>query len=258
MIQVKVSDAAGTIVLDRPKQCNALNFAMLEQLSQALSDLHQEKRVRAVILTGSGAHFCAGMDLKAWHDMSQSDQSQTLWFNDSHAMHNIIEQMLQFPKPIVAAVDGATLGSGLALVLACDLVVASHRATFSAAAARLGLVAGLVAPLATFRCGSSLASRLMLGGSQLTATDAQAVGLVHHLVDPEMIWVRAKTWIDSIAESSAEALQLSKRVINEMVGENLLTQLSSGASAMATALTTEAASEGLGAFVGKRPPKFPK
>jgi enoyl-CoA hydratase/carnithine racemase len=98
----------------------------------------------------------------------------------------------------------------------------------------------------------------MLGGSQLTATDAQAVGLVHHLVDPEMIWVRAKSWIDSIAESSAEALQLSKRVINEMVGENLLTQLSSGASAMATALTTEAASEGLGAFVGKRPPKFPK
>ncbi len=257
MINVKVTDSVGTIVLERPQQCNALDRRTIEDLTQALSDLHQEKRVRGIILTASGAHFCAGLDLKELHTTLTADDAMQQWFQDAQAMQSLLENLLQLPKPIVAAVDGAALGSGLALVLACDLVVASHRATFGAAAAKHGLVAGLVGPLAAFRCGASMASRILIGADTLSASEAKAAGLVHHVVDPDLIWVRAKTWLETIAAGAAESIQLSKRLVNEMIGESMLSQLASGAASMATALTTEAASEGLTAFVNKRDPKFP-
>jgi enoyl-CoA hydratase/carnithine racemase len=257
MINIKINEPTGTIILDRPSQCNALNRQMIDSLSQAFSDLHQEKRVRGVVLTGAGAHFCTGMDLKELHQNSTSENSLQSWMDSSRALQALIEQMLQFPKPVVAAIDGEVMGSGLALVLACDLVVASQRSVLSVAASKLGLVSGLVAPLACFRCGASLASQLLIGGSRLTAGEAKAIGLVHHVVDPDLIWVRAKTWIESIAEGAAESIQLTKRVLNEMVAEKLSGQLASGAAALATSLTTEAAMEGIGAFVEKRAARFP-
>ncbi|MBX3420069.1 MAG: enoyl-CoA hydratase/isomerase family protein [Pirellulaceae bacterium] len=257
MIDVKVAGQVGTIVLQRPERCNALDSQMLGRLAQALGDLHQERRVRGIVLAGAGAHFCAGMDLKHWHMQLNQNDAMQYWMADAQALQALILQMMQLPKPIVAAVDGVAIGSGLALVLASDLVVASHRATFSAATSKRGLVSGLVAPLAAFRGGASLAANLLIGGAQLTASDAKVHGLVHHVVDAEMIWVRAVHWIEKIAEGAAESTLMTKRVLNEMVGEQLACQLASGAAALATSLTTEAAAEGLAAFVDKRPAQFP-
>ena len=257
MISVRVNEPSGTIVLDRPSQCNAFNRKMVSEFRQAMDDLRQEKRVRGIIITGSGPHFCSGLDLSELRDTSSSDNAMHQWMEDTQAIQGMLEQCLQCPKPIIAAVDGAAVATGLALVLACDLVVASHRTTFSVPAPRLGLVSGLAVPLLFFRAGASVASQLLIGGSELSASEAKGVGLVHHVVDSEQVWVRASTWIDSIAAGAAESLQLTKRVLNEMVGEHLSTMLSSGAAATATALTTEAASEGLTAFTEKRSPEFP-
>lgn len=260
MITVKVTEPASTIILDRPQYCNALNRRMVEELTQAFDDLRQEKRVRGIILTGAGAHFCSGMDLKELGETTSAEPHEAMrqWHEDAQALLALVEAMLQLPKPIIAAVDGAAMGTGMALVLASDLIVASHRATLSVPAPRVGLVSGLVAPLLYFRIGAAVASQLLLGGSELAASEAKQLGLVQHVVDPQQIWVRSSTWIDSIAKGAAESLQLTKKLINEMIGESLMTQLSAGAAAMATALTTEAASEGLKAFSDKRDPKFPR
>lgn len=257
MITVKVNDAVGTIVLDRPQRCNALNRKMVAELQVALEDLRQEKRVRGIILAGAGVHFCSGLDARELHETSQSEDALQQWFVDAQAIQGVLEQLLRCPKPIVAAVDGAALGTGLSLVLASDLVVAAHRATFRMPAAKLGLVSGLAAPLLQFRVGAGTASRLMIGGDELSASEARECGLVHHVVDADQVWVRAATWIQEIAKGAPEAIQLTKKVLNEMVGEHLSTLLSSGAAAMATALTTEAAAEGLAAFADKREPNFP-
>jgi methylglutaconyl-CoA hydratase len=258
MITVKVNGPTGTIILDRPDKCNALTRRMIEELAEAFDDLRQSRQVRGIILTGSGPHFCSGLDLKEMHETATSEQAMQQWYADAQALQGLIEQMLQLPKPIVAAVDGAAMASGFALVLACDLIVASQRATFSVPAPRLGLVCGLIAPLLYFRVGAALASQFLLGGSELAASEAKNVGLVQHVVPSEQTWVRASTWVESISEGAAESLQLTKKLLNEMVGEQLLTLLANGAAAGATALTTEAAAEGLAAFAGKRPPKFPK
>ncbi|RMF38486.1 MAG: enoyl-CoA hydratase/isomerase family protein [Planctomycetota bacterium] len=259
MIDVKVNPPSGTLVLNRPERCNALSREMIQGLIRGLDDLHQQKNVRGVIVTGSGSHFCTGLDvhqLKETGEQPDADRQQQ-WLEDIELVHELLLKMLQFPKPLIAAVDGMASGSGLALMLACDLVVASHRATVELPAARLGVVSGLAIPLLTFRAGASTAARIVLGGDRITASEAKSLGMVHHVVEADQIWVRSQHWVEEIAGGAAEALQLSKRLLNETVGESLQTWLSVAAAAAATSLTTEAASEGLQAFTEKRQPKFP-
>lgn len=257
-ISVKVTPPSATIILNRPEKCNALDRAMVAEFAQALDDLRQEKKVRVIIVTGAGSHFCSGVDLAQWHATTSSDSALQHWFEDTQTLRDLIEQLLQHPKPIIAAVDGAALGFGLGLVLSSDLVVASHRAMFAVPTTKFGLVSGIVAPLIVFRHGASIAARLLLGGDKLDANEAIRLGLAHHIVAPEHIWARANSWAQTLAEVPAEALQLSKKVINEMIGEPLSALLSSGAAATATSLTTEAAAEGLRAFAEKRKPIFPE
>ena len=123
MIRVKVNGPTGTIILDRAERCNALSREMVEQLAQALDDLRQEKRVRGIVLTGAGPHFCSGIDLKELQESGASEAPETLsqWFSDASQLQTLFEQMLQLPKPIIAAVDGAAWGSGFGLVLASDI-----------------------------------------------------------------------------------------------------------------------------------------
>ena len=127
MITVKVHNACGTIVLDRPARCNALNRDMITELQQAFDDLRQEKKVRGIVISGAGSHFCSGLDVRELHETVAAEDAMQQWFRDTQAIQELLEQMLHCPKPIVAAVDGSAIGTGFAIVLASDLVVASHR-----------------------------------------------------------------------------------------------------------------------------------
>jgi methylglutaconyl-CoA hydratase len=164
--------------------------------------------------------------------------------------------MLRFPKPIIAAIDGAVFGMGMALALASDLVVSSSASRFELPAARFGLLSGLVTPLLAFRCGAGVAARLTLGAEIFDAVEAHRVGIVHQIVPADLIWAKAHDMASKISAGAPGSVQLAKRLLNEMVGESLLSQLVSGAASMATANSTEAAKEGLLAFSERRLPKF--
>jgi enoyl-CoA hydratase/carnithine racemase len=256
MIKVSKHPPSGTIALDRIGKRNALTREMVDRLIQALSDFHQQANVRAVILTHSGSVFCSGVDLNQWQESTDREDAMEIWFEDAVQLQRLLESMLKFPKPIIAAVDGAAVGFGVALMLACDLVVASNRSTFSVPAVKRGLVSGLVTPLLNFRAGAGMAARMTLGCDELTAEEFKTAGIVHHIVASDQIWVRANAMADSISQSAAESVQLSKRLLNEMVGESLSVWLSNAAAATASACTTEAAKEGMRAFVEKRAANF--
>lgn len=256
MLKVSKLSPSGTIVLNHSASCNALSRTMVASLSEAFSDFHREKSVRAVILTASGETFCSGVDMKEWHEVSQESEPFEQWEDISSEFLELIETMLRFPKPIIAAVDGAVLGMGLALVLASDLVVSSSTSVFSSPASKHGLISGLVAPLLAFRCGGGVASRMLLGTEAINATEAHRIGLVHHQVHSEQIWAKAHEIACGIAGCAPEAVQMTKRLLNEMIGESLLTNLSSGAAVLATGCSTSASQEGLKAFQEKRKPTF--
>lgn len=256
ILDVKVHLPSGTIILNRPDKRNALTRELLGEIHQALTDLHQEKRVRAIILTGAGSAFCAGMDLAQMQETAKADHAQQLWHEDAVQLQELLELMLRFPKPIIAAVNGPAIAGGLGLVLASDLVIAAQSARFGLPEPRRGIVAGLVSPLLVFRIGASAAAKLLLTGENIDAAEAHRIGLSHELVAHDAVWARAQALAVEIAKNAPESMQLTKRMLNETIGEALFTQLSAGAAVSATARTTEAATEGLAAFLEKREPKW--
>ncbi len=256
LIKVKKHVPSGTIIINRPEKRNALTRDLMTQLLQAFEDFHLERKVRAVILTGAGDSFCAGMDLQQMQDTSQQPDCLLQWHKDAVQYRELIETMLLFPKPIIAAVNGPAVAGGTGLVLASDIVVAASSAKFGLPEPKRGLVAGLVAPLLHFRVGAGRAAHLLLTGRLIEAAESHRCGLFHEVVSPDLVWARAHEIAIECASSAPESLQLTKKMLNETIGENLTTWLAVGAAVSATARTTDAAAEGLAAFLEKREPQW--
>lgn len=257
MIDIKVHHPSGTLILNRPKKRNALSRRMLAQMIEAFGDLHQERRVRAVIVTGAGTAFCSGLDLAEMQETARSADAMARWHEDMVQYKELLETMLRFPKPIIVAVNGPCVAAGAGLLLASDLILGTSTADFGVPEPRRGLVSGLVSPLLVFRIGAGRAAHLLLTAKLIDAQQALQLGIYHELTSEDRVWARAHQLAGEIAESAPESLQLTKRLLNETIGETLGTMLAAGAAASATARTTESAQEGITAFLEKRAPNWP-
>lgn len=256
IVKIQVHDHTATVTLNRPDRRNALSRELLKELHQALDDLHQERKVRGVVLAGAGPAFCAGMDLDEMREAAQQADAQEQWRADAVLYFDLVEAMLRFPKPLVAAVNGPAVAGGAGLVMACDFAIASPRASFGFPEPRRGIVAGLVAPLLAFRIGAARAAYLLLTAEVIEPAQAQSYGLYHEVISEDLLWARANQLVGEIAKSAPEAIQMTKRLLNETIGEQMLSQLVAGAAVSAASRTTEAAAEGLAAFREKRDPQW--
>ena len=243
LVKIHVHEHTGTLILNRPDKRNALTRGLIAELTQGLEDLRHERRVRAVVISGSGAAFCAGMDLNEMQETAKLRNAQDIWQEDATAYRDLIEAMLRFPKPIIGAIGGPAIAGGAGLMLACDIVLASPEAKFGLPEPKRGIVAGLVAPLLAFRLGAGQAGYLLLSTQLISAEEAHRIGIYHELMPGEKLWPRAHQMAGEIATCAPEAMLLTKRMLNETIGENLGTLLTAGAAVSATARTTEAAAE---------------
>lgn len=252
-VDVKVHQNVATVLIDRASACNALNPQLMADMMTAFSDLHQENRVRAVILTGTGNNFCAGMDLKVMAEIASKPEQEAYpqWFTLWSDLTELLETMLRFPKPVIAAIDGAAIGAGFALALAADCVVASERATFAVPAVQRGIAAGGTAALIAFRLGAAIAARMLLTGRPIDARDAYRLGFCPKPVPSDQIWVAATQLATDTTRGPREAVQAAKRQLNEDIGERLITQLVAGAAISAASCTTESAVLSIRAFAQK-------
>ena len=255
-IKIRNDRPAGTIVIHRPGQGNALNRELTRQLIQSFKDLLMESSVKAVVLTGSGDVFCAGSDLRQLQETSEQETPFESWQSDSEDYVELIQLMLTYPKPIIAAVNGPAVGLGAALFLAADIVIASENASLWMPEARLGLSSGLTAPLLAFRANPGIASNIILSGSKVPAPQAIQFGLFHELVPFDLLWAKAFEMATQCALGARESHQMNKRMLNETLVENLMTQVSIGASEMAAARASRASQEGIAAFLDKRDPDW--
>ena len=256
-VQIRKDGPSGTIVINRPDRRNALSREIVEMLSEALDDFHAERSVRAVILTGTGDTFCSGTDLHQLKETASSKIALEVWHNDSQSFLDLIEKMLRFPKPIIASVNGWVVGSGVSLMLASDIVIASDESKLLMPEALRGLNAGITTPLLSFRIGTGIASGILYSGAPVESQDALNLGLFHETVETDLVWARSFELARQCASGARESHQMTKQMINETIGESLFTQLRIGAANMAAARTTEAAMEGINAFLEKRDPNWP-
>jgi methylglutaconyl-CoA hydratase len=256
-VEIRKNLPSGTIVLNRPEQHNPLSRDVIDALLQALEDFHAERRVRGVILTGSGQTFCSGSDLKELYQTAQEPDAAMRWQDDLEQLQTLFETILRYPKPIVVALNGSAWGLGAALVLATDLVVAHRDCQLVFPEPSLGLSNCVGASLLAFRLGPAVAMPYLLERKPLTAERLSATGLAHDLVPADFVWAKAQERVTAIAAGAATSVTMTKKFVNESIGEGMFTNLSLALAQLAAARTTEAALEGLAAFAEKRPPQFP-
>ena len=253
LIDVKVSGCAGTVILKRPDHNNCLTRQMIGQITEALDDLYREKSVRAIIITGAGDSFCQGVDLNEMAD-EEPETAALHWGERAAEFRDLLLRMLEITKPIIAAVNGPALSGGAGLATAADIVVASNEATFGLPDPRFGLIAGVEAPLICYRIGTGPGSHLLLTSKTIDAIEAHRLGLFHEIVDTNQVWAKAVELAEQCALGAPESIQLTKRHLYETIGEQLETQLTSGAIMRATSCTTQSAQEGLKATQEDRDP----
>jgi enoyl-CoA hydratase len=209
---------AGIVVLqlNRPKQLNAINEVMRDELRQTFAAIAADTSVNVVVLTGAGRGFCSGIDVRnfAADTVEASDPAiERLRFQE--AMAALPQAIWDLPQPVIAAVNGPCVGAGFALCLASDIRICSTAATFGNGAILLGLSGaemGMSYHLPRI-VGTSVAADWMLTGRAVSAAEADRRGLVSQLVEPDRLIERALELASAIAELAPLGVQLTKRAL---------------------------------------------
>jgi enoyl-CoA hydratase len=246
-------DQVEVVTLNRPDAANSLNPPLMAELGAALHEILDDDGVRAVVVTGAGERvFCAGMDLAALGEDWSGGESES---DVAHA--RVVAQFLEghYAKPLVAAVNGAAVGGGLEMVLACDLVVAAEHARFGLPEVKRGLFPAGGGTLLANRIPQALALEMGLTGRLVGAEQAARAGLVNQVVPaPELLDV-ATGLAAEVAANGPLAVQLTKRLMRRAVDYGSAAGQATPEENRAI-FTSEDAREGAAAFLEKRPPHF--
>jgi enoyl-CoA hydratase len=238
------------LTINRPEARNAINGDVTAAMAAALDELAEDGDCWAVVLTGAGdKSFSAGMDLKAFAS------GQGAGIIDQHGFASITRRF--FPKPIVAAVNGACLAGGCEIMLSCDLVVAVGHATFGIPEAKRGLIAGAGGLIRLpRRIPRAVALELALTGEAIDASRAYQVGLVNKVVPAENLMEEALALAEQITANAPLAVRASKRVMLKSADltEDEAWRLNDGT--FSEIFTSADAMEGAVAFAEKRPPNW--
>jgi methylglutaconyl-CoA hydratase len=246
--------AVRVLSLNRPRSRNALDGELRRALTEALAAAEAEPGVRAVVLTGNGAAFCAGMDLAELETLLDRSPEQHL--EDSRRLGELFLRLHSFPKPVVAAVNGHAVAGGAGLAVACDVVVIAEEARIGFSEARIGFVAALVGVLLARSVGERLARELLLEARLLGGREAVERGLANEAVPAAEVLGRAVERARAIAEGSPQALAATKRLLLESSGLPVDEALELAARVNASARSGEDLREGIRAFLEKRRPAW--
>jgi enoyl-CoA hydratase/carnithine racemase len=245
-----------TLILNRPDKLNALNLELFDELLHALRAINEDDEVRATILTGAGRAFCAGADLGMIQNLGKEDFMPKFrrLIQKVQAVTNAIEGI---DKPVIGTINGAAIGGGFDIAIACDIRLASEAAVFSEAFIRLGLVPDMGA---TFRLprliGIARAKEIILTGDTLSAAEAERIGLVNRVVPHDQLMEEANKWAQKLAAAPPLAIKAAKQLLNNAASTDLHSALADEMLAQCQLITTQDHQEGIKAFIEKRPPHF--
>jgi enoyl-CoA hydratase/carnithine racemase len=249
LVTVSVEGGIATIRLDRPPM-NALNVEIQEQLRSAARAVSADGEVRAVIVYGGEKVFAAGADIKEMAAMSYVDMAVR-----APQLSSAFDSIARIPKPVVAAITGYALGGGCELALACDWRVATPDAKLGQPEINLGLIPGAGGTQRLARLvGPARAKDLVFSGRLVPADEALRIGLVDLVTEDP--YAAARSLVARYVDGPAAAIRAAKLAIDRGLSLDLASGLAWEAQLFASLFATEDRTEGMAAFVEKRPPKF--
>jgi methylglutaconyl-CoA hydratase len=245
--------AISRITLARPEKRNAISTQMIEELLRAFDEAERH-RARVVILAAEGKAFCAGMDLEGLHKIAQQSPGENL--EDSRRMANLFRRIYALPCPSIAAVNGAAIAGGCGIATLADFTLAAPEAKFGYTEVRIGFVPALVSVFLRRMIGAKHARELLLTGKIIDAAEAHRMGLVNEIVPAEKLEARASELADSLLAVSPVSIAQTKRLLQEIVDEELMEEIELAVRTNAEIRSTKDFREGLTSFLEKREPKW--
>jgi enoyl-CoA hydratase/carnithine racemase len=243
------------LTISDPATRNSLSEQVLSAGIEALNMAEADREVRCVVVRGDGAHFCAGGNVQGLAQRRRTGVAAQARMLEH--LHQFVEALRAFPKPVLAAVEGAAAGAGFSLALACDLIVAAEDARFMLSHARLGLTpdGGATWSLAQ-ALPRALVQQLVWLGDPVAARELNAHGLVHRVTDAGQAFDEALGVAQRLTEMAPNALAAGKELVQHAAGRTLTQQLAAERDHFLATLFHRNGGEGLQAFVDKRPPRF--
>lgn len=241
--------AAAWITLDRPEQRNALSAALVDELVDHLDAAIADPAVRCIVLTGNGPAFCAGADLK-------SPPGQVVNGRAGRSLPDVLVRMLDAPKPVIAAVNGAAFAGGLGLVGASDIVLTVDNAVFSFSEVKIGVIPAVISVVCLPKLGPHHGMKLFLTGERFSGTDAVRYGLAHRAVPAAELMAAVQQEITAIQAAGPVAVAECKQLVRQVPTwprDQAFRETSSWSARM---FNSAEAAEGMAAFRDKRPPAW--
>lgn len=250
-LQFELAAEIGTITLNRPDKRNAISPEMIDDLLAVLGEA-ERSLARVVILTGAGKAFCAGMDMEALRNLASQTEAQHK--SDAERMGKMFYRVYSFPKPLIAAVNGAAIAGGTGLATLADFTLAVPEAKFGYTEARIGFVPAVVSVFLLRQVGEKIARELLLTGRIFDAAEAHRFGLVTEIVPPENLMFAARELAQFLIASSPSSLALTKRLILQWNQAEIERDLAIAIRESAEIRHTADFREGLASFLEKRKP----
>ncbi|NNU81451.1 crotonase/enoyl-CoA hydratase family protein [Halovulum dunhuangense] len=250
------TDARGvaTLTLDRPERHNALSARMVAELAEAAALLGADPAVRAVVLTGAGASFCAGGDLEWMRAQFAADRATRM--HEARRIAHMLRDLNLMPKPLIARVNGTAMGGGLGLMSVADVAVAVTGARFGFSEVRLGLIPATISPYVLARMGEGPARRVFMSGRVFCAEELPALGLAARVVAPDALDAAVEAEIAPCLVAAPGAVATAKRLarrLGPVIDDALIEET---VALLADCWEGEEAQEGIAAFLEKRRPRW--
>ncbi len=242
-----------TLTFNRPDRRNSISSQMISEFPDALSEVEQSG-ARALIITGAGKAFCAGMDLADLR--RQATQTPAQHLEDSQKMSSMFRRLYFFPRPVIAAVNGPAIAGGTGFASLADFTLAAPEGTFGYTEVRIGFMPAVVSVFLRRQIGAMHARDLLLTGRIFDAAKASRLGLVTQLVPAADLLPRSRDLASSLASLSPTSLGRTKRLLLEFEREAIEQELAIAVRESASIRQTEDFREGLSAFLEKRPPRW--
>ena len=253
-IELKIENNTAWLTLNRPEVFNSFNREMALRLQDELDACEANPDVRAIVLSGNGKAFCAGQDLK---EVTTPELHPGFKKILEEHYNPIITRIRSIEKPIIAAVNGVAAGAGANIALACDIVVASERASFIQAFSKIGLVPDSAGTFFLPRLiGFQRASALMMLGEKVLAGDAEKMGMIYKMYAAEDFNLEVVALAQKLSKMPTKALGLTKRLLNQSLTNDVTGQLELELKSQIEIAESDDYAEGVRAFMEKRKPVF--
>jgi methylglutaconyl-CoA hydratase len=241
--------------LNRPDVRNAFSAQVIAELTQAFTELGQDKALRAIVLGGQGKAFCAGADLTWMREAAHNTWQDNL--ADAERMATMLHTLWACPVPIVARVHGDCYAGGVGLAAVSDVLIAARGVQFCLSEAKLGLLPATISPYVVRAMGEQAARRYFITAERFDADAARAMGFVHEVVASEHLDTSVTAVVAALVANGPAAVKACKQVVKDVAGRPIDADLRSRTAQMiADIRASDEGREGVASFLGKRPPTW--